>query len=411
MNLTATQQQLLACLRPNQLDEQTAEMLRGLSAEKWRTLCNLAADHHIPFTWIKRLRQHQLFTTLPTDLQNELDNHYKRQTWRNLRTYNVLGDILRALGDDSKHVLLLKGVHLANFVYEEMSMRVMGDIDILVQKQQLPRIEQILLNKGYTLSETARNFPYHWGFAPPAPNLPPVELHWHVKQPDHPLFIADDLIWQHTTTATILGHTVQLMSPELLICYLCWHAVHHRWEVGIKTVVDVSAIVAHHTLDWKRVVKLAAQIGVSKHLAVTLALIEQSLLIEIPQTILQQLVPSGISDRLLSAAAHYLLTTMLTEREAKLSIEFATLWEGGSFNFAVLWQGLFLPRHKLGEMYDVLPQSWRIYLCYPQHAFNLLREHWRTVWRILVGDPALKTEIELVETFLSLASCLPQNNA
>ncbi|MCP4365035.1 MAG: nucleotidyltransferase family protein [Planctomycetes bacterium] len=79
-------------------------------------------------------------------------------------------------------VILLKGAHLAQVVYSNIALRPMGDIDILVKKNDLPKAKELLLELGYTpIKEVdiATACAYSQHISPMIKqNAPPVELHW-----------------------------------------------------------------------------------------------------------------------------------------------------------------------------------------------------------------------------------------
>ncbi|MFB0526462.1 MAG: nucleotidyltransferase family protein, partial [bacterium] len=73
--------------------------------------------------------------------------------------------------------------HLAEVVYGDIALRRMADMDLLVKKGDLSRVEEKLLEIGYTPHEDNAQFAEdcsHFVYLPPPESLP-VEVHWNIQ--------------------------------------------------------------------------------------------------------------------------------------------------------------------------------------------------------------------------------------
>ena len=75
---------------------------------------------------------------------------YLENAARNLRLYDNLCKVLKILRRDGIPVIVLKGAHLAELVYGNRALRFMGDLDLLVQKDDVMRVDALLIEMGCT---------------------------------------------------------------------------------------------------------------------------------------------------------------------------------------------------------------------------------------------------------------------
>ncbi len=108
-------------------------------------------------------------------LSNQIRNH-------------AIAEILSWYQQQKIDTLLVKGIALANFVYDAPGLRPMRDIDILVGKSDLDKAEQTLLELGYQ-QDQAHQIPEDYYHLPPLAKtiegLPvTIELHHDLLPPD-----------------------------------------------------------------------------------------------------------------------------------------------------------------------------------------------------------------------------------
>jgi putative nucleotidyltransferase-like protein len=221
-----------------------------------------------------------------------------------------LPPVLQALNGAGITPVLLKGSHLAPIVYRDPSHRPMADIDLLFRREDLPQAERALLDLGYATNRTeaiedfclrGRHLPVltkNDGLA--------VELHWTLAHPSEGVTIDLDALWARSTEVTLFDQKARVLSPEDLLVYISLHAalLHNFDEKGVRPLLDVVAIVEHYgsALDWSAVAERSRQWGVERSAYLTLELARREAGAAIPQTFLDDLKPSRISEAVLKAA-------------------------------------------------------------------------------------------------------------
>jgi hypothetical protein len=98
----------------------------------------------------QRLSDASLATYVPSDVRKSLGEEARQTAARMLRAQAQVLELASGFGATSIPVIALKGVHLAQAVYPNLTLRTMQDIDLLVSREHLPRATDIALSLGYS---------------------------------------------------------------------------------------------------------------------------------------------------------------------------------------------------------------------------------------------------------------------
>lgn len=147
--------------------------------------------------------------------------------------------------------IFLKGSHLKH-LYPETYMRAMGDIDILVKKDQMQQIHQLLKQNNIKL--TSRS-PQHDVFL--TENNLNIEIHpgfTDLKNPGFEPLLNN--VWNYVNNSNKLDATYELM-------YLNYHLAKHFYTggVGIRSILDIGIYLKHYlnNINEELLVKLASE--------------------------------------------------------------------------------------------------------------------------------------------------------
>ncbi|MGE5403745.1 MAG: nucleotidyltransferase family protein [Candidatus Saccharibacteria bacterium] len=156
--------------------------------------------------------------------------------------------ILSALEEQQIKCMVVKGLIIKN-LYPQPDMRMMADVDILVEANQLEKAGEIMLSLGYTAESTGSNHDVY--YKRPVMN---IELHRAlIAEQYSSLYAYFGSGWERTRLAAGSQYQYE-MSPEDFYIYLLAHmAKHYRnGGTGIRSVMDVW--VYNHRcqdkLDW-----------------------------------------------------------------------------------------------------------------------------------------------------------------
>jgi hypothetical protein len=325
-------------------------------------------------------------------------NDYLKTHFINERNYQRLALLLDEFSDAGIKVVLLKGMHLAKYVYMDIGLRTMGDVDLLVRKEDLSRAEELLFRMGYRYpepirksirangNETAiensaellqelykiRHHHLHRLINPAGISI--LEIHWTITAPSSPISINTDGLWKRADKIGAFNKEAMILSPEDLLLYLCVHTSfsHHLKVLGLKPCCDIAFTVNHYSnrLDWEKLKRLACEWGAEKHLYLTLRLSHEILGFDLPEGLLDSLRPESFNERIMLHAKRRIL---LPEDSWAIPNIGRFAPETGHFNqISYVFRRIFFPSKKeLTSRYYIPPGSWRICLYYFARLFSL----------------------------------------
>ena len=393
---------LLYCLRVVP-DEMGDERLEALSSSDWNGFIEASGWHGVAPLLYHYLRISHSDIRIPADVMGRLRQAYLENVARNMGLYHKLGKVLDLLRRNNISVIVLKGAHLAELVYGNRALRSMGDVDLLVHKDDLMRVETVLLGIGYTPLDYDRTISKdnkHFGYILSKRELH-LEVHWTVLPSMYPMYPFDIDIngqWERSRPAVIAGFEVAVLCPEDLLLHLCLHACEHVFEPGLRNLYDICKTLQHYEgeMDWGLVQLRTRQWGMGKCVYLTLRLAKELLGVILPDGLMEALKPNDFDERLIALAKEQVFSTRMgTGHILSLSTAVAKFWGSQRLRdkaplFLKILKEVFPPREVMVRKYPLPSDSIRIYLYYATRFRDLLRRHGHHVWRLLRGDEDMR---------------------
>jgi hypothetical protein len=324
-------------------------LLRAVSAG--RGMPPLSDFTHADIDWIIRTGFAPLFCFL-----SQIDSRkFESPLWRELESANLsvrlLNEVqletLRELLKRSQGLLppitLLKGCSVASEFYPEMHLRVMRDLDILVEAKDQPIVESLLFEMGFC-QQSKNNAAYYLTHHHSMPFYHPptgvwVEVHRGLfPQADRlsslPVFSRDNIAAE-SRLSRIEGIKVKRFTPELQIVYTASHwalgLIDLKHRGGLFALLDTILILrgAQQDLRWKVIFDWVRNSVAATHLYLLLSYLHYKNIVCIDKHILRELFARQKSFGTINLKiAHWLITRYLVGgnvpfARGKLSI----LWE------------------------------------------------------------------------------------
>lgn len=214
-----------------------------------------------------------------------------RQTWAfNQVLWKKIHPLLeKMLAAGVEKIVLLKGMAMILHHYQDFGMRVIGDVDILVRKDQLPIIDPILRSSGWKQNVSRFNLqnPEHlnrWH----ALNLmqadgTDIDLHWSFIQENCPKL--DEAVLKD---AVQNGKFYVPCATDLLL-QTCVHGVKYSPVPLIRWIPDAMTILRRSEINWDRLVELGKEARLCLPLSSALQFLADQFDAPIPQTTIQKL--------------------------------------------------------------------------------------------------------------------------
>ena len=396
---------LLACLRQEH-DETQIKHLRKRSAEDWREAAAAAESHGVGPLFFHAVRDISGRLNIPGELMEALRRKYYAAAARNIRVYHELEMLLGAFGRAEIPVVLLKGAHLAEHVYGNIALRSMCDVDLLVRREDLERVEGVFGEAGGEADDTHRT-DFHVAYQMRKSRLI-VEVHWDLVSPLFPCNVDLDGVWSRAQTARFGQANALVLSPEDLLLHLCIHTVVHAADMRIRMLCDIAESVClfEKTLHWAALVERGRSWSASRCIYVLLRLAKEFLGAPVCEEHLTALQPEGFEEHRFLLALEQLFN--IREGGRKTTLATSRLWssKGVKYKIKFVAVNVFLSRKTMSLMYSVPADSWRIFLYYPLRVKDLFTRHSRSAWSLLQGDSAARRSAEKLNETLQLREWL-----
>ena len=398
---------LLGLLRPAGGPE-AAGQARGLPLETPDEILAIALRHGVAALLHRALQSGASLSLVPGHVPTRLEEERRATALNNLRNLGEFRRIAQVLRGRDVPVIVLKGLHLAELVYRDVSLRPMVDVDLLVPRAQRKDAIAALLALGYGFEEEKLDYgyredrsvateamldgKYHVGLVHRQLGTA-VEIHWTLADPLHPYSPPIEDIWRSAVPARLGDADTLVMSPEFLLLHVCAHlAYNHVFAFSLRALCDIAEIArAHPALDWAAVVDHGRRHGWRTGVAAALRLARDHLGAQVPADVLAALGGDALDPELLDEALAHLLAFEEIPDELRAAPNLMALAgrRGLSAKIALAWNRLFLPRAELALIYGIPERSARIPLYYAVRLGDLVRTYAASAWAFSVSDSKL----------------------
>jgi hypothetical protein len=255
----------------------TVRRFLGTSTEEphlevdWPSLLSLAEAHGV--TPI-------LYLTVGRD---ELRNRFEGYVLRSLAQSAEIVRLAQIFDQNGIAFIALKGPMLSQYLYGSVGIRASGDIDVLVESKDMPRIRRVLVSSGYRMITSL-----HWDSDSAclrsredetilgSPSAVNVDVHWRLI-PRYSASVFDNLTgWESLRSVPLAGREIRTLAPEPLLLLLCAHGAKHMFE-QLSWICDIARFLqVTPNLDWARLIDQSRrtaslrQLSLGVHLAAEL---------------------------------------------------------------------------------------------------------------------------------------------
>ena len=290
--MRAEEELILGCARAT-MEAQVAEKIRSLAgnALDWDWVVDISVRNGVGPLLYKSLKT-LAPSAAPLPIMDTLQRHYYQNIAHNLAMENQLSTLLRAFQAAEIPAIPYKGPALAATVYGNVGLRVFGDLDILIQKEDVPRAADLMIALGYRSDlsfspEQLAGYVHHFNELPfTGVGKALVELQWQIV-PDHFVFpIEPFCLWDDQISGQGCQPDYRTIPAEKQILMLCAHGAKDSWG-RLAWVCDIAELLHQsHCLDRDGLVKLAAQTGGLRMLYLGLHLAHELLEAPVPEELL-----------------------------------------------------------------------------------------------------------------------------
>ena len=244
-------------------DAALAERTRGLDTDGWESLrVHSEAERLAPLLHDAVAGR----VAVPAVSLAALQRARRATGLRNLVLQRELARCLSALDGAGLAAIVLKGAALAEAVYGDVSLRPMGDIDLLVRRGDLVAASATLHELGYesvraeTHPGTLAEYENELLFRKRGRVDTDLDVHWSLfDSPYYQSRLAMEWFWETAAPLAAAGPAALMLGPEALLLHLCGHLELHHYGRGLLWTYDIVEVVHRYRdrIDWDTLVTRA----------------------------------------------------------------------------------------------------------------------------------------------------------
>lgn len=290
-------------LTPDQIDR-AASLMKG--PLDWSEIISLSTRHMVTPLVYENLCSIDLSDKLPPAVNEEMRNLTAKNLAQNMQKNTELCRVLDAFESKSIKTIVMKGPIISQTIYSNESMRVYGDLDLLISKKNLASAKETMLALGYSLVRDNYNFPdelnedlgCEWNYYS---QKAVIEVHWNLVDTSTPFKINPDDLIDRAIELQFDGRTVLSLSFEDQLLNLCIHQFKHHWHY-LRDLCDISEFVIKYKtiLDWDVLLKRSAATGADSCLFYSFLLVQHVFETPVPNHVMMRLekhVSPGLIDK------------------------------------------------------------------------------------------------------------------
>ncbi|WP_058301196.1 nucleotidyltransferase domain-containing protein [Gorillibacterium timonense] len=213
----------------------------------WAHVMELARHHRV-YPYLHRQARQLDFPAAPERVTGSLAREYRHNVFRMLHLAGEMETVSEQLDLAGVRSLMLKGPVLAHDLYGELSLRTSCDLDLLVEIEQLDRVERLLPSLGYVKDDYIETVLGDWKWRHHhitfyhAEKGIKLEVHWRLN-PGPSSEPAFQELWQRRRqTPLATGYPVYYLGREDLFLFLASHGARHGWS-RLRWLLDIDRLV------------------------------------------------------------------------------------------------------------------------------------------------------------------------
>jgi hypothetical protein len=204
--------------------------------------------------------------------------------------------IVKMLNEHHIDYILLKGFATLERLYDDPAMRVVSDLDIVIKREDYPKVRAFLLEDGFyyspeilekfqlklTRQEYETFFHEISYFKDTVPFPTALDLHFNFsgfseKSLMRSIYPIDGHDWFGGIQILKLnGYEIQCLDLEMSLLYMVYHCSRHSFR-GLKWLVDICQLIVKYNdqIDWCRVYRTAAHPNLRKLVGICLTMVSE----------------------------------------------------------------------------------------------------------------------------------------
>jgi len=256
---------------------------------------------------------------LPADIRKDFYDSFLKNMGRNVDLESKLGEILELFHQKAIPLIVLKGAAFLDWIYPNPELRQMGDLDLLIKKEDRERGFALLQSLGYRMHGSHDKPEVKRWFDESCHHMIPlhssdrkmvVELHWHLLRSDvlafYPFYrgLMIEDFWQNgLTEREVAGFRSMVLKPEYNLLHLSLHNMAHQIYFGefhMNNLRDMSYLLRFYEnrIDWEMLHRIACKHHLQKAVYFSFIMIQELARYPVDESFLKNCYPGYAADRM-----------------------------------------------------------------------------------------------------------------
>jgi hypothetical protein len=251
------------------------------SGRNWEGIFRLALDQGLLNIIYRVLSTHH-GQAVPEAVLERMRNFYFQNSSRNLFLSGSLIKILNLFSINDIEAVPFKGVVLSELAYNDVGIRRISDLDILIRTRDVVKARDLLIKNGFAMEVNIPNsqLPLYlrkenfFQFFNKSRTLN-IDLHWELsgRYGQIPFYFPET--GEELAPFDLLDKRIPVLSIENTLVHLCIHSASHCWE-NLESIFSIARIIESGKIrDWDAVCGKAEQLKAVKMLLLGLELTRQ----------------------------------------------------------------------------------------------------------------------------------------
>jgi hypothetical protein len=224
--------------------------------KNWDDFISLAYSHGVFPLVYQVLKKHE--DKIPLNIFAFMKQTYMNLVKTNMLMTSELIKVSKLLEDNGIKAIAFKGPVLSVMAYGDVISRQYVDLDILVEKKELVKTVNLLLENNYEnilpleiiSNEICLNTIKDFTVQNKSSKIN-IEIHWSLFESKYnEAFKKLDI--SQTSDFLINQNKLKTLSNETLLIYLCFHGSKHAWE-RIEWISDIDRLIRNNKIDFSEI--------------------------------------------------------------------------------------------------------------------------------------------------------------
>jgi len=233
------------------------------SIDDWAAIFKKAVTLNVASLLYKNCIKSKSRDLIPPNVLDDLKKMYIKTLLRNTKMNAAFKALMQLLTDNQIDFIPLKGAYLNLKVYEDIGLRLMGDIDLLIKQRNIEITKDLMLRNGWKININSYRTKVHEEVDKIVSHHPYileknqiiVELHSgiHPTYKSYQVNISD--YWTRSHVSTLLNLKSFSLNKTDTLQHLCLHTYNDLLgkKYSLKLFVDITEFLKkfEQEIDWK----------------------------------------------------------------------------------------------------------------------------------------------------------------